>query len=716
MNESRLTHKQALEKIKKISQKSSSVEQTKKDLFNVLNASNKEDYSEIVRWVVDLYNNSEKYPEKAKLQQIAAFVGSYWETKKKKTANKSNESLNPWVVKLVREKDSTWKYKVYSYLVKKWWYPKHIINEYVKQKKWSSEWIKITNSRWVEYKKDKKFLAWDTVYLKVPITSTEKIDGEIKEKIKIQENYMNEQISSNVVWVKITDSEWEEYPKNKKFLTWDTVYIKLNIWSNKTKKNKYKIKKWWTVKDIINEFMVEYKEKQKSYKEMLENFDQQHPMWKDIELSFGIPVWHYEDIEKTLASITTNQKIDPKRYEVVFLLNRPNSSVDFDKTVKDKILKFKQKHPEYNIYTFEKTFNFKKNKKGKWVVNYWELHKTLADTIVYRNIQRKNIKWMDTKKIKNLIIKTWAADSTDKNPRYIENQFKKYSADYSGKELVSMRWESRLPVNICKTYPLIEVLEFFQRNFDNEYAGWAINRNVWIWSYKSWIYCDAWWFNTDFSQWEDVQLGKDIKASIRNKNSSTTTMHYDNEFIWAVDESCDRWIWAMVENNQSYYERYNDETWNTASKEKNWNKYAIEHKWEEKFKVLELTRQNLEKNLSSFYRQRLNNIFIWKTSSRKYSKYLKWDWKKASPQEKAERIAKNVVNPIMESILLKDNLMGLRKSDYSFWPIRIEKYRDKKGEIKYRLKSAEIRFNENAISKIKAIQAKKIKDWYYNYR
>jgi hypothetical protein len=51
-------------------------------------------------------------------------------------------------------------------------------------------------------------------------------------------------------------------------------------------------------------------------------------------------------------------------------LNRPSDEVDFDKTVKEKIIKFKSKHPEYNINIFEHTFNFEKDDEEKYVVNY----------------------------------------------------------------------------------------------------------------------------------------------------------------------------------------------------------------------------------------------------------------------------------------------------------------------------------------------------------
>ena len=663
----KLNHTEALNKIDKISKKNSPLVVIKKELMDVLSATDEKSYKQLLDWVVSSYDKATWYVQKRNLQFVSPLINEYinWDIGKKhkqKEDNKDNEDNNFGAVSLVREKDKEWKYKVYKYTVKKWGKPKNIINKYIRQIWWSRDGIIITDEKWKEYPDNKMFSSWDTVYIKVPISLIETMDEDTKEKIKIQEEYIENQ-------------------------------------------------------DV-------------SYKNLLEKFNKQHPMWKDVEMSFGIPVYRYEDIEKTLASITTNQKMDPKRYEVVLLLNRPSTEVDFDNETKEKILKFKLNNPGYNIHIFEHTFDFKKDKNGKYIVNYWKLYKTLWDTIVYRNIQRNKIKWMDMKKIRNLIVKTWAADSTDKNPKYIENQLEKYGNDYSGKELVNLRWESRLPAKICKAYPLVEILEFFQRRFDAEYAGWPLNRNVWIWSYKSWMYCDAKWFRWTWQeQWEDVALVKDIKKSIKKRNSEVT-MYYDKDFVWAVDESCDRWIRAMVEKNRPYCDRYIDQEWNTASKEKDWNKYAIDHKWSEKCRVLELTKQNLEKNLSGFYRQRINNIFEWKTHSTKYhgerdSKlnhvpwtwYLDNEWKSATKQERAEWIANNVVNPIMENVLSQNDFMWLSKWDYEFWEITLEKYYNRK-EKKYkdRVKSVQIKFNESAITKIMEVQKKKIASWYYDYR
>jgi hypothetical protein len=64
-------------------------------------------------------------------------------------------------------------------------------------------------------------------------------------------------------------------------------------------------------------------------------------------------------------------------------------------------------------------------------------------------------------------------------------------------------------------------------------------------------------------------------------------------------------------------------------------------------------------------------------------------------------IAKNIVNPIMKQTLEDPNLMGLSNWYYTF----------EMNESGY----AKVKFVPAAIWRIKAIQDKKIKAWYYNY-
>ena len=536
-----------------------------------------------------------------------------------------NGSDRAWKIILENDKDRTWKYKVYSYVVKTWGQPKHIRSEYVKQIWWEIEWIKITDDKWVEYNENTNFKPNDKVFIKVPLERLDNISEDIREKIKMQEDYI----------------EWQ--------------------------KNSHKV--------------------------ILEKFNRESPMWKDVEISFWIPVDKYEDIDKTLASITTNQTIDPKRYEVVVLLNRPNNKIEFHKKTKEKILRFKAEHPEYNINIFEHTFNFGKE------TNMWEIYKLLWDTLIYRNIQRKNIKWMDMKKIRNLIVKRWGSDSTEKHPDYLKHQIEKYNQNFDGKELVRLAWESRIWAELAQTYPLIEIDEFFQRYYDLEFVhGDPLQRDVWLWSCKAWCYCAVWWTPSTKVQ-EDTSFVSKIRDYV-NKHKNDYCMYYDNNFIWATDNSTDRGICSMV-HWIPYCRKY---TWSfkewDKTKDIEWNTWAIRNKGKKETENLELTTKNLERDISALYQQRL---YFAKERSLNYKKYINThEWKLATTKTRDKRVLSHVVNPIMERVLSRSDFMWLDKNDYSLFV-----------DSEW---NPQIKFKESAIEKIKRIQQKKIRDWYYDYR
>ena len=270
--------------------------------------------------------------------------------------------------------------------------------------------------------------------------------------------------------------------------------------------------------------------------------------------------------------------------------------------------------------------------------------------------------------------------------------------------------DSRLPKNICEKYPLIELLEFFQRNFDIIYAGGAVNRDIWVWTYKAWMYCDVGGIRKGMTQQEDKNFWKRIRKHIGDVRSDCCIGY--NPMVAAVDGSCDRWFRAMVQNWDAYCDRYNDRAWNSECKKYNWNDIALKHKWEKKFLVLELTKENLEKNLSAYYRQKINMILSKKIGSSKYEKYLMWRWKYASWEERARRIAANVVEPIMGQVFSMPDFMWLNKSDYKL--ILGSNPIVKDGKVKQW--SVKVQFSDAALPKIKAIHQQKIKNWYYDYR
>ena len=642
-----LNHNEALDRINAIAKEGSPLQVIKQELFDVLSMTNKDAYEQVLNGVISSYVKSTSYLEKRNLSFASPFVHSFikWKTDKPYDDEKDNwgnwekdTDKNAGTVTLIRENDSTWNYLVYKYTIKKWWYPKDVIKKYKEQIWWKTDWIKITDVNWKEYQQDTKFTMWTNVYIKVP----------------------------------------KEKPLNLDYLNW----------LDEDTKEKIAIQEKYLDKQSLNQ------------KETLEKFNKQHPMWKDVEISFWIPVKEYEDIEKTLASITTNQTLDPKRYEVVILLNRPNNKIEFDKKTKEKILKFQLAHPEYNIHLFEHTFNF-----PEWErVNMWEIYKLLWDTIAYRNVQRKNIKWMDMQKIRNLIIKRWASDSTDKHPDYLKHQLECYSHDYEWKELVRLAWESRIPVDLAQTYPLIEIDEFFQRYYDLEYVhGDPLKRDVWLWSYKARCYCGIWGTNPVSIQ-EDTSFVRGIKSYVA-EHKGRYCMYYDKDFIWAVDNSTDRWICSIVKW-VPYCEKYSwwFKKWDKTKKIE-WNNWAIKNKWKPETQCLELTTKNLERDISAFYLQRFKRIVEKPSRSAKYSKYLA-SHKGISELEKQERVLNNIINPIMIKVLSKPDFMWLDTWDYEL-QVKI----NSKGKI-----TPSIKFNWSAITKIKQAQQQRIADGYYDYR
>jgi hypothetical protein len=257
----------------------------------------------------------------------------------------------------------------------------------------------------------------------------------------------------------------------------------------------------------------------------------------------------------------------------------------------------------------------------------------------------------------------------------------------------------------------LEISEFFQRYYDLEYVGWnPLKRSVGIWTYKAWAYCGADGFNDGKRLWEDMNFITRIK-SFQNNNQENTTMYHDGSFVWAVDNSTDRWIAWMI-NWYPYHQRYN--TWSFWSTDKTkdieWNNRALKNKGNEKTKALELTTENLKKNLWDFYRQRFYKIWNNPNFSNSYKSFLTQyklnNWKTPNDKIKKEKIL-SIINPIMQKILERSDFMGLDSTDYDFVC---------SSEYSVWNKDIDVIFNESTLDKIKKVQKQKVKNWYYDYR
>ena len=78
-----------------------------------------------------------------------------------------NIETNSLKVKYTNDSED-WKYKVYSYIIKSWWWPNAVIaraiDAWLANKK---NEILITRINWVPYEENDKFSAWDKVYVKI---------------------------------------------------------------------------------------------------------------------------------------------------------------------------------------------------------------------------------------------------------------------------------------------------------------------------------------------------------------------------------------------------------------------------------------------------------------------------------------------------------------------------------------------------------------------
>ncbi len=369
----------------------------------------------------------------------------------------------------------------------------------------------------------------------------------------------------------------------------------------------YQLLKTWTNTEIkINKPITENIKYQKEYleqgfrenvgqKQLLESYYQkQKPMKKETKIVVSFPVNKYEDIEKTLESYTTGQKnINKNEYEMVILFNRPNKETKFDQTTKNKIDEFIKKHPEYNITVFEHTFDFPKWEK----VNMGKIYKLLWDMILYRNIQRLNTyPDMDPKRVDQLIMRMWGADSTKKNPEFLKSITDEFDTT---PKLVRLTTESRLDPELVQNFPLLQIDATLESAYNRFRSKGKANSVVGNGTFKAHLYAEIWWHNAQANVSEDVDMVSRMSRKIREKKYQKKHLLKKN----AIDNSADRPIHVMIQG-KTYFDRYNSEWFGEKDKTKNINRErrAIENKGKDpRLNNLAFTKDNIEREFSRFY-------------------------------------------------------------------------------------------------------------------
>ncbi len=369
----------------------------------------------------------------------------------------------------------------------------------------------------------------------------------------------------------------------------------------------YQLLKTWTNTEIkINKPTTENIKYQKEYleqgfrenigqKQLLESYYQkQKPMKKETKIVVSFPVNKYEDIEKTLESYTTGQtNINKNEYEIVILFNRPNKETKFNQETKNKIDEFIKKHPEYNITLFEHTFDFPKWEK----VNMGKIYKLLGDMILYRNIQRLNTyPDIDSKRVDQLIMRMWGADSTKKNPEFLKNIINEFDTTPN---LARLTTESRLDPELVQNFPLLQIDATLESAYNRFRSKGKANSVVGNGTFKAHLYAEIWWHNAQANVSEDVDMVTRMFKKIKEKRYQKKHLLNKN----AIDNSADRPIHVMIQG-KTYFDRYNSEGFweNDKTKNINWEKRAIDNKGKDtRLNNLAFTKENVEREFSRFY-------------------------------------------------------------------------------------------------------------------
>ncbi len=421
-------------------------------------------------------------------------------------------------------------------------------------------------------------------------------------------------------------------------------------------KKAYVMLKWSISKkiDIVKkitpniQYQKEYLEgrfrEEKWYKEEIEaEYKKQKPMKKETKIVVSFPVNKYEDIEQTLLSYTTQQAgLNKNEYEMVILINRPNKETPFDKETKEKIERFVQQHPEYNITVFNHTFDFAKWEK----VNMGEIYKLLGDMILYRNIQRlKEYPDMNQKKIDQLIMRMWWADSTKKNPEFLKMITEEFDKNT---KLARLTTESRMDPELAQAFPLLQIDATLESAYNRFWAKGKANSTVGNGTFKAHLYAEI-------NGHRNVKVSEDTDM-VRRMISKIREKWYQKKHILkknAIDNSADRAIYGMLQW-RTYFDRYSNQWFSDQDKTKNINreKRAIQNKGkDQRLGRLELTKDNLEKEIGGFYRAKFLDM-QWKSAIYRefIKKYKEKNGKEPSTIEKSQKIREIIDNLFSRSL------------------------------------------------------------------
>lgn len=315
------------------------------------------------------------------------------------------------------------------------------------------------------------------------------------------------------------------------------------------------------------------------------------PMKDECKLSICIPAYRESGIiENTLKHYTINQidntgnKLDPNIFEINILVNKPNPNTPDDREMLEEIYNFKSAYSEYQINIAQVVYNFPK----KPVI--WLIFKDIADAVIIRNLDRT---WVSSKDKSSLILRTAGADVESLNPLLLSRTL----SIFSNSNVVAHRWETRLPPELLKSFPLLHVMQTLAVFLLRQYHGnQTINGPF---SYSAEAYARVGWFNAKKSLWEEIDLSKKIWALTHNIEEQ---LLFIKDLVKDVLNNPRRQIHSLI-HGSGMAGRYQN-FWQTSHEN---HLRAVGNDWknitaENIPDFCQLTSENLSREVSAYYR------------------------------------------------------------------------------------------------------------------
>jgi len=253
------------------------------------------------------------------------------------------------------------------------------------------------------------------------------------------------------------------------------------------------------------------------------------PMSEKCQFSIVIPAYNEEDkIEKMIRGWTeqlspNNTPVDPELFEIIILINRPNSQREYDHTLQRiDALKKRPPYNKYHIFPVEKTFNFpEKGEIKTTIINGQKIevnggvrmglvYSVAADLAVLRNSQRKNSSVKT-----NLLLRTGGADAYARNPHFISRTLRIFNENPKIEQYNS---RADYPSRIYEHLPLFHVVDRFREIMNLLYT--QKKSHLGLGTYRMGLYCEAGGFNPDEPVREEVNLNTRMRQRIAQKVAS----------------------------------------------------------------------------------------------------------------------------------------------------------------------------------------------------